>query len=121
MSDDEQADVWEVLYTRVREVLQQYGEEDYLGGADYHVLGDNYGFKTINVAFHRLEMLRESTLRELRMLLSGYPDWAVLISIDVPGKESTWPRMGITIRSGEIVDELKRQYFPKEFQSIKFS
>ena len=28
--------------------------------------------------------------------------------------------MGISIRSNEIVDDLQRQYFPKEFQDLAY-
>jgi hypothetical protein len=31
-----------------------------------------------------------------------------------------WPNMGISIHDGEIVDDLQRQYFPKEFQDLVY-
>src|ERR1700741_5568002 len=118
--DEEQAVAWEVLYRRAREILQQFGREDYLGRADYHVLADNYGFATINVAFHKLQMLQRPIIRLLQQALLDYPHWAIQIAIDVPGKEDVWPRMGLVVRAHEVIDQLQRQYFPREFQSVRF-
>jgi hypothetical protein len=120
IEDHEQANTWEILYQRAREILQQFGREDYLGRADYHVLADNYGFTTINVAFHKLQMLQQPIITLLQQSLLGHPDWAIQIAIDIPGKEDLWPRMGLAIRSDEVIDELQRQYFPTEFQSLRF-
>ena len=120
VEDDEQAKTWEILYRRAREILQQFGREDYLGRADYHVLADNYGFTTINVAFHKLQMLQQPIIRLLQQSLLGYPDWAIQIAIDIPEKEDVWPRMSLVIRAHEVIDELQRQYFPREFQELRF-
>jgi hypothetical protein len=119
--DAAQAAEWESLYEKVRTCLQQFGTEDYLGRADFHILADNYGFRTINVAFHKLEMLRVPIIRRLQSLLRDHPSWEVLIAVDIPGKEREWPSMGLTVRPGEIVDKLQRQYLPRELQSLSFA
>jgi hypothetical protein len=31
-----------------------------------------------------------------------------------------WPNMGISVRADEIVDDLQRQYFPREFQDLAY-
>jgi hypothetical protein len=44
----------------------------------------------------------------------------IVIAVDVPGKENEWPSMGLVVRHQEIVDGLKREYFPSEFQNIQY-
>jgi hypothetical protein len=31
-----------------------------------------------------------------------------------------WPNMGISIRANEIIDDLRREYFPTEFQDLAY-
>jgi len=52
-------------------------------------------------------------------LLTDYPDWKIVMSVDIPGKES-WPAMGIVIERDKIIDGLQRSYLPPEYQSLKF-
>lgn len=118
--DEQQGAIWELLYEQVGEVLRGYGVENYLGAADYWVLDDNYGFKSINIALHKLSMLQQTLIASLQSLLSFYPDWEIKVSIDIPGKEKSWPEMGLIIRAREIVDQLQRQFLPEELKEVRF-
>ena len=69
---------------------------------------------------HKLRMLDPALVRMLRMLLDDLPDWEIVIAVDVPGTENSWPRMGLIIRKHEIVDGLQRVHFPPEFQKVRF-
>jgi hypothetical protein len=116
----EQTRVWGVLYDQIRETLQQFGTENYLGDADYLIVDDNYGFYQHRIEIHKLHMLRPVVAKSLQTLLRQFPDWEIVIAVDMPGKEAAWPRMGLTIRSDEIADDLQRQYLPREFQNIHY-
>lgn len=118
--DDEQARIWEVLYARIREVLGGYGQENYLGQADYWVLDDNWGPPQHQVFFSSLHMLGPAIVTQLQGLLSDHPGWEIVIAVSVPGPGDAWPDMGLTIRSHEIVDGLQRQYFPPEYRGFRY-
>lgn len=117
---DEQERSWGILYDKISEILQSFGTEDFIGRADYWILDDNYGFKSINIAIHRIEFLRPEIVWQLQAALVDHPDWEIKIAIDVPGKEQLWPVMGLGIRLNQIVDELQRDYLPAEFRNIRF-
>jgi hypothetical protein len=111
---------WGILYDRIAQVLKQFGTEDHLGEADYLLVDDNYGWKRHTVEIHKLRMLSRPLVKLPKELLHEFQDWEIILAIDVPGTENDWPRMGLTIRVQEIVDDLKRQYLPREFQDIQF-
>jgi hypothetical protein len=111
---------WGILYDRIAQVLKQFGTEDHLGDADYLLVDDNYGWKRHTVEIHKLRMLSRPLVKMLQELLHEFQDWEIILAIDVPGTENDWQRMGLTIRAQEIVDDLKRQYLPREFQDLQF-
>jgi hypothetical protein len=119
-SDTEQERAWADMYERIVSVMGQFGTEDHLGKADYLIVDDNYGWRRNTVEIHRLQMLQPVIVRLLQRLLGDVPNWEIIVAVDIPGTENNWPRMGLTIRQHEIVDELQRQYFPKEFQALKY-
>jgi len=116
---DSQTDTWNVMYRKISDQLGQFGAEDAFGKGDYWVLDDNYGFRSNKVCINRLSFLQPMVVRSLQDLLKDVPDWEIVVAIDVPGQEA-WPPMGFRIRAAEIVDDLKRQYFPSEFQRVQF-
>lgn len=117
---DEQEARWVLFYDGVRRVLQRFGSEDYLGRADYLVVDDNYGHRRTQVEVHRLHMLQPEVVQSLRALLADAADWEITVAVDVPGTEDVWPRMGLTIRKDEVIDGLRREYFPPELQRINY-
>jgi hypothetical protein len=118
--DPAQQMVWSALYDRIRAVLVPFGAEDHFGNADYLLVDDNYGHRRHTIEVHKLRMLDPALVRMLRMLLDELPDWEIVIAVDVPGTENSWPKMGLIIRKNEVIDGLARGYFPSEFQRIAF-
>ena len=116
----EQENAWGLLFDRIEDVLRQFGTEDHFGDADYLVVDDNYGWRRHTIEVRRLPMLRPAIVSAIQLLLSEFPDWEIIISVSVPGRES-WPPMGLTVRKHEIIDGLQRSYLPAEFQQIKYS
>jgi hypothetical protein len=52
--------------------------------------------------------------------LNDFPEWEIIVVVDIPGKERVWPPMGLTIRKHEIVDRLQREFLPVEFRSLAY-
>jgi len=117
--EDQQGREWEALYEKVKVVLAHWGVEDIFGKGDYLIVDDNYGGRRQNIEIHTLKMLDPAIAAELQALLVDRTDWEIVMSVDIPGKES-WPPMGIVIRRNEIMDGLQRSYLPPEIQNIKF-
>jgi hypothetical protein len=120
-ANEQQAETWEALYEKVKALLRQFGNESYLGEADYWILSDNYGFRTINLAVHKLSFLRPDVIHALQAVLKYFPTWEIRVELDVPGTEGLWPEMGLTVRADAVVDRLQRRYLPSEFQHMRFS
>jgi hypothetical protein len=117
--DDKQWEEWDGLYAKIKSILPQWGVDDDFGKGDYLVVDDNYGSNSQNIEVHNLKMLDPIIVVALRRLLSEYPGWTIVMSVDVPGKEA-WPPMGVKIRKHEIIDGLRREYLPKEYQSLRY-
>ena len=117
--EDQQGREWELLYEKIKVVLARWGTEDAFGKGDYLIVDDDYGWRRQNIEIHTLKMLDPAIAAELQALLVDRTDWEIVMSVDIPGKES-WPPMGIVIRRNEIMDGLQRSYLPPEIQNIKF-
>lgn len=118
--ENEQEEVWSTLYDQIVGVLQRFGTEDPFGEADFLLVDDNHGHRRHTVEIHRLRMLDPTLVKMLRVLLQELPNWEIVIVVDVPGTESSWPPMGLIVRQGEIVDGLRREHFPVEFRNVIF-
>jgi hypothetical protein len=117
----EQERSWGALYDKIAELLLQFGEEDHFGKADYLIVDDNYGSRRHTIEIHKLHMLRPIVVMTLQHLLQAFPDWEIVVAVDIPGTEGIWPRMGLTIRDREIIDDLQRQFLPTEFQGVAYA
>jgi hypothetical protein len=115
-----QEQAWRQLYEMIAQLLQQFGKEDYRGRADYLVVDDNYGIHRHKVEVHNLRMLQPEIIGALKRLLIRFPQWEIIVAVDVPGTEGKWPRMGLTIRNHEIIDGLQRQYLSDEFKNLRY-
>ena len=124
MSDDQpetpQERSWGELYDGISNVLTAFGKEDGFGRADYLLVDDNYGWTRHTIEIQNLKMLNPDIVSRLHALLSDEPNWDIVIVVDIPGTEQTWPRMGVTIRKHEIIDGLQRSYLPPEYQSLTY-
>ncbi|SRR6476620_8499766 len=116
-SDDRQWAEWKALFGKVKEVLTSWGTEDAFGRADFLIVDDNYGMNRHIVEIHKLRMLKLPVIQQLRSSLRDFPDWEIVMALDIPGKEH-WPRMGVTIRKHEIIDGLRRDVLPPEFKDF---
>ncbi|MGH6770084.1 MAG: hypothetical protein ACRECO_13800 [Xanthobacteraceae bacterium] len=44
-------------------------------------------------------MLKPVVAKSLQPLLREFPDWEIVVVVDIPGKEDQWPRMGAIAES----------------------
>ena len=82
------------------------------------IVDDNYGWRRQKVEVHNLKMLKAEIVKALQALLKDFPNWTIVMAVDIPGKEH-WPVMGFTIRPHGIIDGLLRKVLPEEFLFLK--
>ena len=116
--EDNQIQVWETLHRLVLETLERWGVHNAFGEGDYLVVDDNYGWRRQTIEVHNLRMLNAEIVKSLQALLVDFPDWEIMVAVDIPGKEH-WPSMGLMIRANDIVDDLQRKYLPEQFRFLK--
>jgi hypothetical protein len=112
--------VWRGLHDKASEVLDAFGKKDCLGQADYWIVDDDWGLDFIRVEAQNLQLLGRVVVGKLKHILGDFPGWHIAVRVDVPGKEKTWPLMGILIFRGRVIDHLKREYLPAEFRHISY-
>jgi hypothetical protein len=112
---------WATLYRRLDGVMRQYGRADGMGRGDYWIVDDNWGTRQQKLYVNNLKLLAPRIVKKLQALVVEFPDWEIIVSVDIGAPGKTWPPMGLIIRPKEIIDGLQRAYFPKEFQSIKYT
>ena len=119
---NQQYAIFEILNARVEKLLEGFGRPDCLRGqpyGDYQVHGDYSEYPQVVVFVENLKLLERLVVDALQQLLKGYAGWQIDLMVTLRGHEN-WPNMGISIRADEIVDDLQRQYFPKEFQELAY-
>jgi hypothetical protein len=118
----EQYDVFEDLEARVDKLLERFGRPDYLPGqpyGDYQVHGDYSEYPQVVVFVESLKLLQPPVVNALQELVKEFPGWQIDLMVTLRGHDD-WPNMGISIREGEIVDDLQRQFFPPEYQNLTY-
>jgi hypothetical protein len=111
--DAEQCREWATLYDQIKSVLQQYGQEnDSAEEKDYLLVDDNLGWYKHRIESNKLELAQPVVVKALQKLLIGYPNWEIVVALGSFG--------GLVIRDNEIMDGLRRENLPKEFQTIEY-
>ena len=116
----EQARVWDILYARLESILRKFGKEGVLNRGDYWVVDDNWGCRQHKIYIFNLKLLAPPIIKLLQMSLVQHPDWEYVVEASSDHYGNSWPSMGLIVRRHEIVDQLQRQYLPREFQNIEF-
>ncbi|MGD9845795.1 MAG: hypothetical protein AB7O60_05350 [Variibacter sp.] len=119
-ADVAQTVIWEELRRLVRRVLGRFGSEGVSRDQDFWVDDDNFGTPQQKVYFRNLRLLEPTVIKSLQALLQENPAWEIVVAISVPGEGDAWPDMGLTIRSREILDGLKREYLPADFRNFHY-
>lgn len=112
---------WQILYERIAAALATFGRPyDYREGGDCFLLDENLGWFAHQLEFQNSAMFQPACIKALQALLAEYPDWEILVRVDIPETEGKTPGMGIVIANDEIVDELRRDELPPEFRDLKY-
>lgn len=118
---DIQARRWGELYDRICSLLRAHGREDAFADGDYWVRDENWGGNAQRIEINNLALLRPDIVQSLQKLLEVFPDWKIVVAVDIRGTEKTWPHMGLVIRKDEIIDGLQRQFFTPEFRDFRYA
>ncbi len=111
---------WGLLYDRIARLLSQLGREDAFGEGDYWLVDDNWGLHQHKVEIQNLELIGAEVVARLQALLADCPGWEIVVSVLPRDLNLNWPAMGLIVRDREIVDGLRREYFPPAFQSVRY-
>src|SRR5512143_1949863 len=96
--DPQQEQEWHALYKLVVKTMAQWGVDNAFGKGDYLIVDDNYGWRRQKLEVQNLKMFKVEIIKALQALLKDFPNWTIVLAVDVPGKEY-WPSMGVTIRA----------------------
>jgi hypothetical protein len=119
---NEQYNVFERLCDLVENVLERFGRPDYLPDrphGDFQVHCDYSEYPQVVVFVDNLKLLLPPVVGALQQLVKEFPGWHIDLMVTTRDHDD-WPNMGISIRANEIIDDLQRQYFPKEFQDLAY-
>lgn len=111
---------WRLLHDRITETLDRFGKKDAFGRGDYWLVDENLGAYRQKLEVQNLDFLQPHIIKSLQALLHGYPDWEIMLRVDVVEKENDWPAMGLIIHDDGIIDDLRREYLPEEFRNIAY-
>jgi hypothetical protein len=90
-------------------VLQEFGRDDSRNG-DYFLVSENLGLHEHRIETDKRELVQPVVVKSLHRTLIGYPNWETVIVRAGHGI--------VIIRDDEIIDGLRRENLPKEFQTI---
>ena len=122
--DQEHAEVFERLRDRADELLERFGQPNFLpkqSVGDFTVHGDYGGYPEVVVFVTNLEMLRPPVVTALQELVKDFPRWQITVTIAMREHYNDWPHMGLYIRPHEIIDGLQRHYFPTKYQNFEYA
>jgi len=111
---------WEILHDRIDALLGRFGTKNAFRRGDYWIRDDNWGLHEHSIEIQNLALLEPAIVESLRRIVSDYPDWEIVVSVDVPGTENAWPRMGIVVQPNKIIDGLQRDFLPEPFRSLHY-
>jgi hypothetical protein len=117
---DEQLKDWKYLYERIGVALSRFGSENAIAKGDYWIVDESNGYCHHKIYFNTLRMLELPVISGLQQLLDEFSDWEIVVAMYVPETGASWPEMGLIVRKHEIVDGLRREFFPPEYQSIEY-
>jgi hypothetical protein len=113
---------WKELYSRIRNTLQRFGEDNCAGG-DYFV-EDRIPITKEHVhtlRLHRLHMLRPEVMKTLQGVLIDHPEWKIEVCVLSP-EENTFLSFeaGLVLCSDGIIDALDRSMLPKRYRDFVY-
>src|SRR4051812_6425808 len=112
--------IWQSLNDKATEALNAFGTKDYRGRADYWIVDDDWGPDLLQVEVKNPRLLQRDAIGALKRVLDDYPGWQIAVQVFAPQNEPPLPPMGLVISDGRVLDDLKRDYLPPEFQQLTY-
>jgi hypothetical protein len=112
--------IWTLLRNRVVQLFSPLGVRYEHGHGDWYILDEDTGQHMVKIELVNNDLLRPPLVASLHALLTGYPDWAIALQIDVTDEAGTRRGMGLWIQEDKVYDELQREYLPAIFQDMRF-
>ena len=114
MSMDERGKQWASLYGTLSKSLALLGTENAFGEGDYWIVDDNYGDATHKLCVHRLSFLRPQLVDAVREALKPYPQWRVLVQMEIELNGTPIPSEGVII----YADHVEQHWDTAKFASL---
>jgi hypothetical protein len=124
LTRDEFVPIWTELRDRVIGYLEGLGMSiDPFGHKDFWVVDHDLNIAMVQVEISNLALLHPPVIYGLRDLLVDYPHFAITVAVIGPhgADGARWPRMGISLYKGQIIDGLKRAYLPGELREVRYA
>jgi len=109
--------VWKELFNETESLLKDFAYQGLIGLDDFWIVDEDWGWDVLQVELP-LSLAWPPLAKKLQSILARYPDWRITIRLS--GREQGWPGMGIVISRNNIIDDLKREYFPIQFHNMAF-
>jgi hypothetical protein len=109
---------WHILYAALNKILASFGIENPYGKGDYWLVDDNYGDSSQKICISKLSFLRPAVLTAIQKVLQPFPDWRVLVQIDIPVGDVAASSSGITVYSNRIEQHWDQVTFAELAKSL---
>jgi hypothetical protein len=112
---------WSALYGELSSFLSKRGQSSPYGEGEYWLLDDDYGNGEHLLYLYREDFLSAEIVCEIRKILTRFPQWKVVVSMDVIAwDKNKVPPMGLVISHDGIEDGLRREFLTSSLRDIKF-
>lgn len=111
MSADERDKAWTILYDILSKSLASLGRENAFGEADYWIVDDDYGDTAHKICVHRLSFLSPQMVSAIQEALKPYPQWRVLIQLELELDGAPLSPDGIIIYSDRVEQHWDKEKF----------
>jgi hypothetical protein len=112
---------WRALYSSLRLMLLQFGEDDPYGSKDFWIVED-YSKSQHKIYITSWELLAQPFLAGIQTILAtDYPEFEVYVQIEATNEDGTSPGPGFIVRAHSIEDHLDRRRLPSSLRNIDFT
>jgi len=113
--------IWNAKRARVIAFLESFGKSfGPFTDTDFWVVDDDLDLYVIQVEINTVDLLQPQVIYGLRDMLDEDPEFAITVAV-VPSDGIKWPRMGLTLERGLIIDGLKREFLPAPYCNLHYA
>ncbi len=121
LTRDEFERVWNAKRDRVISFIASFGRSfGPFTDTDFWVVDDDFDIYLIQVEINNVDLLQPEVIYGLRDMLDEEPEFAITVAV-VPPDGVKWPRMGLSLVRGLIIDGLKRDFLPAPYRNLHYA